>query len=494
MDQLDKFYSSLFENMLEGFAHGQMIFDKAGNPIDWIYLETNSSFELLTGLKNVKGKRVTEVIPGIKETNPELFDIYARVALTGKPQVFETEVKQLRRWFKVSVFSIEKNYFTAVFDNITESKKYEQQMQDVNLDLQKFKLAVENASEHIIITDPDAKILYANPAASKITGYSVAEMTGQSPRLWGGNMGKSFYEKMWKTIKIDKLSFHAEVNNKRKTGQEYIADVFISPVLSSAGNLIYFVGIERDITREKEVDRMKTEFVSLASHQLRTPLTGIKWFLEMLIGGDAGPLTEEQKVFAQNIYDSNERMIELVNSLLNISRIESGRIMVSPKPTNLSTLLNETVPILKQRAIEKNITLTIEIEDNLPIINIDPKLISNVYMNLISNSILYTPNGGKIIVSISKKDQELVSEISDTGYGIPKSEQEKIFKKFFRASNAMKLSTGGSGLGLYLAKAVVESSGGRIWFESNEGKGSTFSFALPLSGSKARDGEVSIES
>src|SRR3990172_220151 len=109
MELLDKLYRSLFENMLDGFAYGQMVYDEAGKPVDWIYLETNSSFERLTGLKNVKGKKVTEVLPGIKESNPELFKIYAQVAITGKPIVFETEIKQLRRWFKVSVFSIEKN-------------------------------------------------------------------------------------------------------------------------------------------------------------------------------------------------------------------------------------------------------------------------------------------------------------------------------------------------------------------------------------------------
>lgn len=492
MELLDKLYRSLFENMLDGFAYGQMIYDESGKPIDWVYLETNSSFETLTGLKNVKGKRVTEVIPGIKESNPELFEIYANVALTGKTVVFETEVKPLQRWFKVSVYSMEKDFFTAVFDNITESKKFEQQMQAANLDLQKFKLAVENASEHIIITDPDAKILFANTAAAKITGYSVKEMTGQTPRLWGGHMEKSFYEKMWKTIKTDKLTFHSEANNKRKNGEEYKADLFISPVLNSAGNIVYFVGIERDITHEKEVDRMKTEFVSLASHQLRTPLTAIKWFLEMMLDGDVGEIPDEQKSFLEKVYESNEKMIELVNSLLNITRIESGRLTVEPKPTKISDLLNEVVAKLKARADQKQMKVKLGEVGTIPLVNLDPKLISNLYENLLENAIKYSPVGSNINISVSVKNKFLISSIQDEGPGIPQSEQNKIFEKFFRGSNIVKQNPDGTGLGLYICKAIVESSGGKIWLTSIEGKGTTFFFSLPLSGMEPNKGQVTL--
>jgi PAS domain S-box-containing protein len=492
MEILDKLYRSLFENMLDGFAYGQMIYDDSGKPIDWIYLETNSSFEKLTGLKNVKGKRVTEVIPGIKETNPELFEIYAKVALTGKTVVFETEVKPLQRWFKVSVYSMEKNFFTAVFDNITESKKFEQQMQAVNLDLQKFKLAVEYASEHIIITDPDAKIVYANQAASTITGYSVQEMTGQTPRLWGGHMEKSFYEKMWKTIKTDKLTFHAEATNKRKNGEEYKADLFISPILDSAGNIVYFVGIERDITHEKEVDRMKTEFVSLASHQLRTPLTAIKWFLEMMLDGDVGEVSGEQRNFLEKVYESNEKMIELVNSLLNITRIESGRLTVEPIPTKISDLINQVLLKIKALSTQKQMTIKVSEEGSIPLVNLDPKLISNLYENLLENSIKYSPAGSNINISVSVKDKFLISSIQDEGLGIPEAEQKKIFEKFFRASNIVKQNPDGTGLGLYICKAIVESSGGKIWLRSTEGKGTTFFFSLPISGMEPKKGQVSL--
>ena len=377
----------------------------------------------------------------------------------------------------------------------TEKKKVEQ----IAVDLEKFKMAVENASDHIVITDAEGMILYANKAVEKITGFAPSTMIGKkagNEQLWGGEMEDSFYAKLWKTIKEDKVSFSGEINNKRKNGEKYVALANISPILNNIGEVAFFIGIERDITREKEIDRMKTDFISLASHQLRTPLSAMKWFGEMLLDGDAGALTKEQKEFVENIHTSNERLIELVNSLLNISRIESGRLMIDPKPTNIKELIESVVGEVQNQMNETKQACIISINENLPLIKLDPKLIRQVYMNLLTNAIKYTPKEGEIQIFVSKKDNELLSQISDNGYGIPKEEQGKIFQRFFRAKNIVKMETEGTGLGLYLIKAIVESSGGKIWFTSSDDEakhGSTFWFTIPLTGMEAKKGEVGLE-
>ena len=359
---------------------------------------------------------------------------------------------------------------------------------------------VKSMGEGLLVLGRDYHIELINPEAERLLETTAKEAVGQKWAEFGkayvGDREIKFEERSAVTsftsgkIKITTITDdHYYVT---RSGRKFPIVSITAPLIRS-GKAVGIVKVFRDATKEKEVDRMKTEFISLASHQLRTPLSAIKWFTELLLDKTTGALNKEQEDFTKNIYQSTHRMIDLVNSLLNISRIESGRIVIEPKPTDLIKLVQDILQDLTKKMNDKKHTFIVSAHGKLPPINIDPKLIGHVYMNLLDNAIKYTPAGGEIMIIISKKDDSIVSQISDSGYGIPREEQYKVFQKFFRASNAVKFVTEGTGLGLYLVKTVVESSGGKIWYKSEKDKGTTFWFTLPISGVKPKSGEVSLD-
>ncbi|EKD24369.1 MAG: hypothetical protein ACD_81C00037G0006 [uncultured bacterium] len=363
-------------------------------------------------------------------------------------------------------------------------------------DFEKFKLAVESASDHIIITDLDGRVIYANKAAENITGYSRAELVGNRPSLWGKMMSSEFYKDLWETIKTKKKVFVGEITNKRKNGELYVAELRITPLIMDKGLLYGFVGIERDITVQKEVDRVKTEFVSIASHQLRTPLAVINWYIEMLTKEEVGTLNKEQRKYLEQVYLASKRMVELVNSLLSVSRIDMGAFYVEPEPVLLATVIDSVLEESKQIIEKKALHIKTEYDASLKEMSADPSLLRVIFQNLIGNAIKYTPQGGSVSISIKKQpDQKHVAiTITDTGYGIPAKQQSKIFTKFFRADNAREKEPDGNGLGLYIVKAIIKEIKGSIEFTSEEDKGTTFSILLPLTSPKnTRQKEPSVK-
>ncbi|MES2437073.1 MAG: ATP-binding protein [Patescibacteria group bacterium] len=259
-------------------------------------------------------------------------------------------------------------------------------------------------------------------------------------------------------------------------------------VVDEHNNPIKLLGTTQNITKEREIDRAKTEFVSLASHQLRTPLSTINWYAEMLLAGDAGKLTPDQTQYIQEIYTGNQRMVELVNALLNVSRIDLGTFAVEPEPTDITkiseSLLTELIPMIKTREV----MVDKKYAENIPLISLDPKLIRIVLQNLLTNAIKYTPPKGNVTIDISNNKSSLQIKVADTGYGIPKAQQSKIFSKLFRADNVREKETDGTGLGLYIVKSIIEQSGGKISFKSEENKGTVFTVTLPLKGMKKKEG------
>jgi len=343
----------------------------------------------------------------------------------------------------------------------------------------KFQEAVEAAAEHVFFTDPDGVILYANKATESITGYSRAEMLGKRPSLWGKQMSREFYQTLWKTIKEDKRTFHAEITNRRKNGQEYFADLLITPVLDEKGNLKFFVGVERDITKEKAIDRAKTEFVSLASHQLRTPLSAMNWYNEMLMGGDLGALSAKQRDYLAEIYRGSKRMGELVDALLSVSRIELGTFALEAQEVDLCDIGKDVLRDLDQEIQAKKLSISCPGIENPMRFALDPRLARIILQNLLSNAVKYTPQGGQVALEMKVENETLAIAVSDTGIGIPKEQQGHMYEKFFRGDNVRATDTTGTGLGLYIVKSLLDTAGGTIRFESEEGKGSVFTVTVP---------------
>jgi len=267
--------------------------------------------------------------------------------------------------------------------------------------------------------------------------------------------------------------------------ENLILEISVLPIISLAGEKIGTLVLLRNITREKIVEKLKTEFVTISAHQLRTPLSAIKWTVRMLLDGDVGELTDEQTEFLKKAYQSNERMVNLVNDLLNVTRIEEGRYLYNPEELDMIELIEKTIIPLKEIAERKNLKFEfLKPKEKEIKVRVDKEKISLAISNLVDNAINYTKEG-KISIQFEydSKDKQVKFSVKDTGIGISEEQQKRLFSKFFRGINAIKAETEGTGLGLFIAKNIIEAHGGRIWFESEEGKGTTFYFTLPLKNS-----------
>jgi len=264
--------------------------------------------------------------------------------------------------------------------------------------------------------------------------------------------------------------------------ENLILEISVLPIISLAGEKIGTLVLLRNITREKIVEKLKTEFVTISAHQLRTPLSAIKWTVRMLLDGDVGKLTDEQTEFLKKAYQSNERMVNLINDLLNVTRIEEGRYLYNPEELDMIELIEKTIIPLKEIAERKNLKFEfLKPKEKEIKVRVDKEKISLAISNLVDNAINYTKEG-KISIQFEydSKDKQVKFSVKDTGIGISEEQQKRLFSKFFRGINAIKAETEGTGLGLFIAKNIIEAHGGRIWFESEEGKGTTFYFTLPL--------------
>jgi len=257
-----------------------------------------------------------------------------------------------------------------------------------------------------------------------------------------------------------------------------VSSIYIKKGEEVGAKLVSF----HDITREKMVERTKSEFVSIAAHQLRTPLSAIKWIFQMMRDGDWGKVTKEQGEYLNKGFISTERLIRVVNDLLNVSRIEEGRFTQKMEKIQLEDIAKSVFEQHSSLAETKKLKFVFhKPEKTLPLISLDKEQIGIALENLVENAMNYTPEGGlvEMFLKFNPSAKEIECSVRDSGIGIPQEQQSRIFTKFYRSSNALHRETSGSGLGLFVTKNIIEAHGGRIWFDSIEGQGTTFYFTLP---------------
>ena len=390
---------------------------------------------------------------------------------------------------------------TGTVTDISEHKKTEEELMIRTKTLETLKTAIEHEKvqveailnsigDGVIATDTYGRIMMVNKTAERLLDQTAPELFGKSVTetlsLFDGETGVPLLKEQ-RPLDIAlttgrTISTHAAEGYRiyiGKNGRKFPVSITAAPVRL---NKIIIGGIEtfRDISKSQEIDKAKSEFVSLASHQLRTPLTIIGLYSEMLKSESGSKnLTTEQKKYLNEIVNANKRMIKLVDLILNVSRIDLGVLNVVSMPIDFveiaETIWKEFLPQIKNKELkfEKNY------DANLPILKSDPKLLEVILENLVSNAVKYTPPQGQIELSIKPKGQTMIIKVSDTGYGIPASQQNKVFSKMFRAENVLNKDADGTGLGLYMVKSIVEKMGGKIWFESEENKGTSFFVILP---------------
>jgi signal transduction histidine kinase len=266
-------------------------------------------------------------------------------------------------------------------------------------------------------------------------------------------------------------------------GSRYIQDpqavALITLLVTAILFIIAFI-VTRSFERLAEANRMKSEFISVVSHQLRSPLSNLRWTIELLNSGKVDSVSEKQLEYFKVLKENSDRMRELISDLLIISRIETAKFPLKKKEFSLVELIKELIKGLEPLAKASNVEVKFEPKADSPKIFADPSQIQLVIENLLDNAIRYIKEKGKVEIKLKRKDGSLYFEIEDTGVGIPEEDQKYIFQKFFRSENVMRYQTQGSGLGLYIAKSIIERSGGKIGFKSEENKGSTFWFTLPI--------------
>jgi PAS domain S-box-containing protein len=382
------------------------------------------------------------------------------------------EVGELARSFNVMAGSLERSRAAL-----------EEQNSDLERLANVLRAVLDSTIDGIVLTDAEGTVQLTNRTMVELVqdlgmtfeGPVVDRLLSVAPRMKEEDRYRAAMERLRSNPQEPTFDEFEDAS----TGRVYQG--FTSPVRDDHGGFVGRIWTLRDVTQQRELDRLKDEFVATVSHELRTPLTSMMGFLEMVREGEAGALTDEQKRFLAIVYRSSERLQRLVGDLLFVSRLDANGLQMQFAEVSVDDVVRECIESSSALARSRDIELAVDI-DSVPPVWADKERLAQLVMNLISNAIKFTPDGGRVETRTAVEDGLAVIEVRDTGIGIPKAELPRLFQRFFRSSTATEQAIPGTGLGLVISKAIAEAHGGRITVASETGKGSSFRVELPLGG------------
>ena len=418
--------------------------------------------------------------------------VYEEDAVTRRVQNVITERLHETRIFEQSLALKNKirelrDGEVATLNILEDARELEERLQQ-----QRDRLShiIASMNEGLVLIDASYRIALANPAAAQMLDIAMEEAPGKNlidvSTLWKGTRKipteERFSAKALATGKPVFASLEDDIFVETHTGKKFPVAFMISPFIGEKGEKEAVI-VFRDITKEKNLDEAQKSFTAVASHQLRTPLTAIQWNLELLMGKEVGRLTVKQKQFALDAYEGAEKLVETINLLLSLARVESGFLQMEPAPIAIPDFIRAIAGELAPLAAHKELTLTVhEPAQPIPLIMLDAPMLREVAINILGNAVRYSNPRGTVDVAFEPGDNAVTISVKDAGIGIPAQQHSRIFEKFFRADNAIRTTADGTGLGLNLAKALITLWHGTIWFTSEEGKGTTFYFTIPYEG------------
>jgi PAS domain S-box-containing protein len=349
---------------------------------------------------------------------------------------------------------------------------------------------LESIADGVVVADAQGGVIMANAAAERVLEVPRAELVGRGiSQVYKGLFQKGPLMGMKSPSKTGFVQSTFELGEKTIRGS-------LAPVYPPGGELLGVVAVFRDITKEAAAERAKSRFITTVSHELRTPMTSVKGYVDLLIGGMAGEISATQRRFLSTIKINADRMINVINNMIYVSDLDGAPFQLDVKPTDIAEQINEAVAAIREQMEVRDLTLSLDVADDLPLARADPTRLRQVLDNLLSNACQFTYPGGQIKISAQVYDADssslLLVSIADTGVGIAPEEQERIFAPFYRAENPLEVEASGVGVGLTIAKSLVQAHGGRMWVKSKPGRGSIFYFTLPLSGQEGhiKDGHL----